>query len=563
MLSYLYRPISTLSCVILLMTGIALATPPGITMLDDADVEGSDGNTPYLWMPDGFPATLNLTRFYVQDDEEAEPPTITVNEPFEIINSTLLYVVNLSSPCDLVELTFAGEHDKEILVCNHTAIPHLEGTINSMKLGEHKVIDIRYPAETITGMRQAIGSELTLFHENCSLALSSSDTLEPIEDEYETETDGNHTFRVCVCACSHDPSRYNRIEEILIGGNGNYIADVNVTQPITVHLPEESPLEVNVSGSSLVISENVTDTFDTRKYKVNLLTTGTTKGTASVSVATGGFPISYSAQSMGADSFGIQVYPEGRPDLHTNTSVIHVLNVAIPSSAPTAPVILDSETSISVVIEKAVSLDTTLSGGGNATTFRLVVSQDPAIGYFFLPKWTPAVYQNMDVESSSSIDDTSSVSTGGDEEEDEEEEEDETATDSSGALLEFPIHSSLSISATYGTLSLFLGNLSYIGVGTGTTTVSFKIYLGGATGTEEQLEEQEPISEVHTTVKVVASQNNDSDEQLFLTTPGGITAIVAGTIGSIIPITLFLFCAVRRYCQNVNTGKPQRGISAV
>lgn len=296
----------------------------------------------------------------------------------------------------------------------------------------------------------------------------------------------NSPFNLCFWASHVDPARYNRLEQITTDEGPTL--EIQVTQPIVFY--SDISLELSV-GDVISVAENITDTFDVRTYRY-VVVTAPTKGEVT-STTEGVFPLVYTATSEGEDTFSVRVFPLGFPELYTNETTFTVT-----VSAPPALSIVVEDEELSAYLEStAVGVHATITNTHDQ--FAIVsISQDPVIGFLFVPEWTPTEFEGNT----------------------------EFTFITCGETPEFPTCLAIEVQGSQAWVNAFLANLSFVGTSTGLTTVTFSVSL---------LDDSESTSAT-TQINVIDPSIGNTDGVIFITSWWGTLAVVLGVVAFVLAL---------------------------
>jgi len=499
--------------------------------------EGEDAR--YFLICYSFPVQVNISFLFQPSEEYGDIASIdVVSEQAEIVNGTILNIPAIisdgPSPCELVTIIAEfedGLHEDQrfMWICSYESAWSTD--LSSLRLGETKAINITSMYNTMDVFSVIQGSQLTLYYENCSAPILPGAVLSPVasvEDDVGNEEGVEYIYSICVCACSYTPSRYNIHEEFAYGNglNGDIaIRRINITQPILANFQNLTDTSVLTGSEIFLLStkDNISDTFDVRKYGIST-PVSPTKGEIVEQIDGEGSPvIYYKAQQAGTDTFSIEVYPIEHPELHTNASIgygmFSITSTALVTSAPTPATVLKPTEQIEGHMETAISLRAKLSGNPTRLV-RLKITQEPIIGYFFTPDWDPKLYLQRDELVMEGEEDNAN-------------------------LLEFPTHTLIQARGTVQLIGELLGNMSYISVASGRVTVTYILQ-----SFQEGDNTSQALSEKITNLKITDPAIGNRDDAFVLSSVEGILAIVAGTIGALIPILILIWFAVKQLRKN-------------
>jgi hypothetical protein len=235
------------------------------------------------------------------------------------------------------------------------------------------------------------------------------------------------------------PDAYGRYYNITL--NNTDILRVEVIQPIQVFVDS-----FTVNGMETIeITENITDTFDIRLYQVDIVQPPL-HGTLARSFEYY-FPLYYTPQEGTEalnDSFAIQVSPVNYPWLHTNLTRVDIQLAGTNGFRLLPPGNLDKGVKRNQLLQ---DWGLVFNGKGE---FELSVTQEPSLGYIFLPEWNysyhPEIFKRCN-----------SLEIGEE------------------LYIDFPICTSMEITASGNIVDEYLGNLSFISQRVGQSVVTIQI----------------------------------------------------------------------------------------
>lgn len=301
------------------------------------------------------------------------------------------------------------------------------------------------------------------------------------------------------------PDAYGRTYNITL--NNTDILQVVVVQPIQVYIDS-----FTITGMEIVeIKENITDTFDTRLYVIDVVQSPS-HGTLIKSFGNY-FPLYYTpfeGTEASNDSFVVQVSPVNFPWLHTNLTRVDIQLDGTNGFRLLPPGNINKEVRRNQLLKDWGLL---FKGKGE---FQLSITQEPSIGYIFLPEWDytyhPEIFKTCN---SFPIEDE--------------------------LYIDFPICSSMGVLASGNIVDEFIGNLSFISQKAGETVVTIQITQNQSVFTK--------LITIDVTELSSVSHSEAVHDLINLGTTEGLIIIILCLIAIFGGVVLLLWRPIRLLCR--------------